>query len=105
MSQLCAPQGSENSNRPLNCSTASVLIEHPPATAGNRRTPKWVWIVGLCFVVALTLGIVILATHWPFSRDAITRALQEATSRPVRIGGFRSTYFPPGCIAENVRVL
>jgi hypothetical protein len=82
-----------------------VLIERPPATTPNRRAPKWIWILGLCFVAALTLGIVILSTHWPFSRDAITRALQAATSRPVRIGGFRSTYFPPGCVAENVRVL
>ena len=46
-----------------------------------------------------------LATHWPFSRDAMTRALEEATSRPVEIGSFRSSYFPPGCMAENVRVL
>ena len=82
-----------------------MLIERPPATTPNRRAPRWIWIVGLCFLAALTLGIVILVTHWPFSRDAITRALQGATSRPVRIGGFRSTYFPPGCVAENVRVL
>ena len=67
--------------------------------------PRWIWISGLCLLAALTIGIVILATHWPFSRDEITRALQKATSRPVQIGAFRSTYFPPGCQAENVRVL
>jgi hypothetical protein len=62
-------------------------------------------IVGLGLVASLTIGIVILAAKWPFTRDAITRALQKATSRPVQIGAFRQTYFPPGCVAENIRVL
>jgi hypothetical protein len=82
-----------------------VLIERPPADTVARRTPRWPWIVGVCVLAALTICIVILGAHWPFSRDAITRALQHATSRPVRIGGFRTTWFPPGCIAENVRVV
>src|SRR5689334_10492818 len=61
--------------------------------------------VGLCVLGAVVAGIVVLATHWPFSRDQITKALEEATSRPVEIGAVRQSYFPPGCMAENIRVL
>lgn len=53
----------------------------------------------------VTIGIVILRAKWPFTRREITNALQHATSRPVQIGAFRETYFPPGCVAENIRVL
>jgi hypothetical protein len=69
------------------------------------RVPRWRWILGLGVLAALIVGIVILATKWPFTRDAIARAIREATARPVEIGAFRSSYFPPGCVAENVRVL
>jgi hypothetical protein len=83
-----------------------VLIERPPATTRPRgRLPLWLRIVGLCLVGAITVAVVLLATHWPFTKDAITRSLQAATSRPVRIGAFHRSYFPPGCLAEDVRVL
>jgi hypothetical protein len=83
-----------------------VLIES--ATASKRHKhhiPRWVRIVGLCFFALLALSIVLLATHWPFSRDAMKKALQEATGRPVEIGAFHQSYLPPGCMAENIRVL
>jgi hypothetical protein len=82
-----------------------VLIERAPAPTHRHHLPQWLRILGICVLVILVGGIVVLATHWPFSRDAMTRALEEATSRPVEIGSFRSSYFPPGCMAENVRVL
>lgn len=83
-----------------------MLMERPHAAAAvSRRVPRWLWLSGLCVLVAVTLGIVILATHWPFSREAISSALEHATSRPVRIGDFRTTWFPPGCVAENVRIV
>jgi hypothetical protein len=85
-----------------------VLIERPPATATHgygRHVPKWLRIVGICVFGAITAAIAVLATHWPFSQDAMTRALEEATSRPVEIGAFHQSYFPPGCMAENIRVL
>jgi hypothetical protein len=84
-----------------------MLIERhtgAPRT-GKRHVPLWLKITAGCIVALVAAGIVILATHWPFSRDAMTRALEEATSRPVQIGGFSQSYFPPGCVAENVRVM
>ncbi len=84
-----------------------MLIERPgPAVRSSRRKiPRALRWFGAGLALLIIAGIVLLATHWPFSRDAMTRAIQEATSRPVRIGAFRQSYFPPGCLAEDVRVL
>ncbi len=53
----------------------------------------------------LATGVIVLATHWPFTRDALTRALEEATGRPVQIDTFSTSYFPPGCTAVGIRFL
>jgi hypothetical protein len=63
------------------------------------------WAAGVVFVAIIVGGSVLLATHWPFTREAISRALQEASGRPVEIGGFTQTLFPPGCRAERIRFL
>lgn len=84
-----------------------MIIERPrPAAATRRRKiPRALRWTGFGLASLIIAGIVLLATHWPFSREAMTRAIQEATSRPVQIGAFRQSYFPPGCLAENIRVL
>jgi len=84
-----------------------MLIErHAGAPRTERRhIPLWLKIIAGCIIGLVAAGVILLATHWPFSRDAITRALESATSRRVEIGGFSQSYFPPGCTAENVRVL
>ncbi|HEY2236597.1 MAG TPA: hypothetical protein VGK01_24210, partial [Candidatus Angelobacter sp.] len=44
-----------------------------------------------------------MAMKWPFTREAMTKRLERASSAQVEIRGFHSTYFPfPGCIAEDV---
>jgi hypothetical protein len=56
-------------------------------------------------LVALALGIggVILALHWPFSQDRITQSLQESFPATVTFQKFRPTYFPhPGCVGEGL---
>jgi hypothetical protein len=56
-------------------------------------------------VIALALGIggVILALHWPFSQDRITQSLQESFPATVTFQKFRPTYFPhPGCVGEGL---
>jgi hypothetical protein len=87
--------------------TSSELLGRPPAATARhaRRIPRWLRIVGLIIAAVLIVGIVILATHWPFSEEAMRRSIQTATSRPVEIGAFHTSYFPPGCLAEKVRVL
>lgn len=92
--------------RLLNCLTEGMLIEHPTALRRKRHpVPKWLWISALVLVCAIVTGIVLLATHWPFTRTAVTRALEAASGRPVEIRTFSNRYFPPGCVAQGVRFL
>jgi hypothetical protein len=54
-------------------------------------------------MAAVGVASVILALHWPFSQDRITRSLQETFPATVTFQKFHSTYFPsPGCVAEGV---
>jgi hypothetical protein len=56
-------------------------------------------------MVAAALGILaaVTARQWPFTRDAVVRALQQQSGGSVQLIGFRQTYFPhPGCVADGV---
>lgn len=55
-------------------------------------------------VVTICIAAAILLAKWPFSRDKITRDLENATQGSVSIRKFHSTFFPPGCVAENVSI-
>jgi AsmA-like C-terminal region len=67
-----------------------------------KRILKWAAIVllgGLAVIVAL------LATHWPFRRGAVIKALREQAEGNVTIGNFHQTFFPrPGCVARSVTI-
>jgi len=76
----------------------------PPVTAATTKTRgKYVrW--GLAGVVALA-GILLglQAANWPFTREAMIKRLEQASSTHVEMRGFHSTFFPyPGCIADEV---
>ena len=44
-----------------------------------------------------------MAAKWPFTREAMTKRLERASSAQVEMRGFNSIYFPfPGCVAEDV---
>src|ERR1022692_5213051 len=81
-----------------------MLIEQPRATT-RHRVPKWFWVAGAVFFGGISAGIVVLAIHWPFTQDAITKALEEASGRIVQIRTFSNSYFPLGCTAEGIRFL
>lgn len=85
------------------------LVAEPPGylyaervDSGRRPARKWLWltliVIGLVVIVAFTL----FATKWPFTRSKIIAELEDATQGKVEIGRFHHTYFPPGCVAENV---
>jgi hypothetical protein len=61
-----------------------MLIEQPPATT-RHTVPKWLWIAGALFFGGIAASIVLLAINWPFTQDAMTKALEEASGRPVQI--------------------
>src|ERR1041385_1012619 len=53
--------------------------------------------------VAVAVAGVFLLWHWPFSCEAVSRDLEEASMSKVQMGAFHGTYFPrPGCELEHV---
>jgi hypothetical protein len=81
-----------------------MLIEQPPAST-RHSTRKWVLVAAAVFFGLIATGIVVLAIKWPFTQDALTKALEEASGRLVQIRTFSNSYFPPGCTAEQIRFL
>jgi hypothetical protein len=88
-----------------NCYDPCVLIEESRVAKWRAPSPNWLWTIGAVFLGVIVIAMILLAAHWPFTEEAITLALQEASGRPVQIRTFSKTYFPPGCIAEGIRFL
>jgi len=63
---------------------------------------RWIKTGGLLAVLVIGGAIVFMASHWPFTRGTIVKALQEKFSSTVEVKVFHGTYFPPGCVAEGV---
>jgi hypothetical protein len=74
--------------------------EKATAKKAPARVFRWI-LLGAAICSVIFLGI--MAAKWPFTREAMIKRLEHATSARVEMRGFRSTYFPyPGCIAEEV---
>jgi hypothetical protein len=65
----------------------------------------WWLIIGVSLIVIAGIVLIVLAWNWPYTQQAVTKALQDRFARTVQIGSFRKTYFPPGCVAEGVSFL
>lgn len=74
-------------------------------TLPGRTFARWCLIVGAFVVVILGGAAILLVRNWPFTRQAVTVALQDRFARTVEIRNFRTTYFPPGCVAEGISFL
>jgi len=62
--------------------------------------------MGLALVAVILGGMAILIIrNWPFTRQAVTVALQDRFARTVEMRSFRGTYFPPGCVVEGLSFL
>jgi hypothetical protein len=52
------------------------------------------------------IGLVLLARHWPFSRQRVIEALQDDFHGTVTFSSFHETFFPhPGCVAEGAALV
>lgn len=74
--------------------------ERTTTTRAPAQRFRWILlIVSICAVAFLG----IMAVKWPFTREAMTKRLERASSAQVEMHGFHSTYFPfPGCVADDV---
>ncbi len=66
---------------------------------------RWWLIIGASLIVIAGIVLIVLVWNWPFTQQAVTKALQDRFARTVQICSFRKTYFPPGCVAEGVSFL
>ena len=76
----------------------------PPEETTARKAPagklRWFLLAGAGVVVIL---LCFFTVKWPFTREAIIKRLEQATSAHVEVKGFQSTFFPhPGCVVEEV---
>ncbi len=75
----------------------------PSEAAGAVTKKRWPALVATLIFVALLIGGVILATHWPFSSQKVMQAVQEDWPGKISVQHFDRTYFPhPGCILDGV---
>ncbi|HXZ80723.1 MAG TPA: AsmA-like C-terminal region-containing protein [Terriglobales bacterium] len=64
--------------------------------------PGWLLVATITVILAIS-AFALLVRHWPFTESAVVQSLEAASSSKVRIGSFRSLYFPhPGCVARDV---
>src|SRR5579884_794790 len=85
-----------------------MLIEQTAevkAPSKRPRSVKWVAIIGAVVLAAIAVDVIVLLWHWPFTETALRDALSGRSARTVRIQHFRKTWFPPGCVAEQVTFL
>jgi AsmA-like C-terminal region len=79
-----------------------MAIASPPSLNERRKLPIARVLLGL-FAVVLVITFIIVGLNWPFTKAAVTKSLEQASSSQVEITGFHGTYFPhPGCVAEKV---
>lgn len=69
-----------------------------PLKPGRRRLR----ITLALLTLALILGVLLFAARWPFTRSKVIADLEQEMQGRVEIGKFHQTWFPPGCVAENV---
>jgi len=79
-----------------------ALIDRPQTTGRSWHKGKLLYpaLAGV-LVLAIVCGA-IFASKWPFTRGRVIERLQRASEAQVDISKFRSTYFPPGYVAEGV---
>lgn len=85
-------------------SHASIAEARPTQQGGRlpKTRRKWPVTLGLSLLGLLVVGLILLARHWPFSRERVIQALQEDFHGTVTFSNFHVTVFPhPGCVAEG----
>lgn len=84
----------------------TVQLPATQAVPRSKRSFRYGLIVLVCILVAVpAFYAVVFSLYWPFTQQNLIDVLQERSLRSVTIGRFQRTYFPPGCVAEQVGFL
>ncbi len=71
-----------------------------PAPFLKSRTLPVTALVIMVFFLAV---LILMASRWPFSREAVLKELRDESLSKVSVSAFHGTYFPrPGCVLEHV---
>src|SRR5260370_15462332 len=73
--------------------------------SGTNGVRRWILVSAAIATLGIAVGAILLALNWPFTEAAVTKTLQDRFTRQVTVRKFRSTYWPPGCVAEGVEFL
>jgi hypothetical protein len=71
----------------------------------KNRVRRWILVSAAVVGVGVAVAVILLALNWPFTKAAVKKTLEDRFAGEVRIRKFRSTYFPPGCVAEGIDFL
>jgi hypothetical protein len=79
-----------------------ATIADPLTSVETIRVSSPLRWVAAVFLLLLVIAGAVFAAKWPFTQAKITAQLTGASKASVTIGRFRSTFFPLGCVAEDV---
>lgn len=85
--------------------TLNPPVSQAISRRGRRFGPRWLTIAAVVVAILLVIGFGLLVLNWPFKKQGIIDALQQSSVKYVTIRHFYRTYFPPGCVSEDVRFL
>lgn len=72
-------------------------------SAGVVTRKRWLIPVAALILIALLIGGIVLAYHWPFSSQSVIQSVLEDWPGKISVQHFHRTYFPhPGCVLEGV---
>ncbi|MGI9070879.1 MAG: hypothetical protein ACR2JB_06035 [Bryobacteraceae bacterium] len=82
----------------------SLRCGYPSDTTGPRaHLPRLLKRGGAVLAALFVIVGILLATHWPFTRQATIYSLERVSSSEVHMGRFRKIFFPhPGYVIENL---
>jgi hypothetical protein len=70
----------------------------------RHRSWRLAFILTGAVLALVGIAAVFLVVRWPFSRSAVTDRISKDAGASVTMAHFRTTYFPPGFIAQGVRL-
>ena len=71
----------------------------------QRRRTRWAAAVVIFFFSAVVVEAALIASHWPFTRSAVSKSLREQARGEIKIHAFEQFFFPrPGCVARGLEI-